>query len=85
MLTHILDGQGPLVSLLGELGPHVLVVGRVGVCLEVQFAPLVFEGSVSLFVLSWTSSRSSVDIRVLSAPVLTMASTLRCRSMVLEQ
>ncbi len=47
MLTHILDGQDRLVSLLGELGPHVLVVGHVGVCLEVQFAPLVFEASVS--------------------------------------
>ncbi len=42
MLKRILAGRGPCVPLLDKLGPHVLVV-----CLEVQFAPLEFEGSVS--------------------------------------
>ncbi len=37
-----------------------------------------------LFVLSWTSLRSSVDIRVMSAPVSRRASTL-CRSMMMER
>ncbi len=68
MLKRILDGRGPLGPLLGELGPHVLVVGPCG---------SMFDGSSShlwslrvplvLFVLSWNSSRSSVDIRVMSA------------------
>ncbi len=38
-----------------------------------------------LFVLSWTSSRSSVDIRVMSAPVSRRASTLMCRSMMIKR
>ncbi len=38
-----------------------------------------------LFVLSWTSSRSLVDIRVMSAPVSRRASTLMCRSMMMER
>ncbi len=38
-----------------------------------------------LFVLSWTSLRSSVDISVMSAPISRRASTLRCRSMVMER
>ncbi len=37
-----------------------------------------------LFVLSWTSLRSSVDIRVMSAPVSRRALTLMCRSMIME-
>ncbi len=38
-----------------------------------------------LFVPSWTSLRSSVDIRVMSAPVSRRASTLMCRSMMMER
>ncbi len=38
-----------------------------------------------LFVLSWTSLRSSVDIRVMSAPVSRRSSTLMCRSMMMER
>ncbi len=38
-----------------------------------------------LFVLSWTSLRCSVDIRVMSAPVSRRASTLMCRSMMMER
>ncbi len=30
MVRHILDGRGPLVPPLGELGPHVLVVSSCG-------------------------------------------------------
>ncbi len=30
MLTRILDGRGPWVPLLDELGPHVLAVGPYG-------------------------------------------------------
>ncbi len=30
MLKRILDGQGPWVPMLNELGPHVLVVGPCG-------------------------------------------------------
>ncbi len=30
MLTRILDGRGPWVPLLDELGPHVSVVGPYG-------------------------------------------------------
>ncbi len=39
-----------------------------GVCLEVQFAPLELKGSASP-LRSWTSLRSSVDIRVMLASV----------------
>ncbi len=86
MLKRILDGRGPLGPLLGELGPHVLVVGPCG---------SMFDGSSShlwslrvplvLFVLSWNSSRSSVDIRVMSALVSRRASTLRCCSMMMKR
>ncbi len=38
-----------------------------------------------LFVLSWTSLRSSVDTRVMSAPVSRRASTLMCRSMMMME
>ncbi len=34
MVRCILDGRDPLVPLLGELGPHVLVVGTCGNMLE---------------------------------------------------
>ncbi len=38
-----------------------------------------------LFDLSWTSLRSSVDIRVMSASVSRRASILRCRLMMTER
>ncbi len=38
-----------------------------------------------LFVLYWTSSRRSVDIRVMSAPISRRASTLMCHSMMMER
>ncbi len=40
MSKRILDGRGPLVPLLGEFGPHVLVVGPCG---------SMFGGSVRTF------------------------------------
>ncbi len=49
MLRHILDGRGPLVPLLGELGPHVLVVGPCGSMLGGS----VVENSMILLKVPW--------------------------------
>ncbi len=45
MVKRIRDRRGPSIPPLGELGPHVLVVGQCGSML--QFTPLESEGSVS--------------------------------------
>ncbi len=91
LLKRILDGRGQLVPLLGELGPHVLVVGTCG---SMGVPPRVWRFSshlwsmkvlLVLLVLSWTSLRSSVDIRVMSATISRRASILRCRSMMMEK
>ncbi len=83
MLTCILDGRGPWVPLLDELGPHVLVVGPYGSMLGYASSHLwSLRVPLVLFVLSW---RSSVYIRVMSAPVSRKASTLMCHSMMMER
>ncbi len=56
-----------------------------GVRLEVQFSPLEFEGSVSPLRSFLDFLKSSVDIRVMSAPVSRRASTLRCCSIMMER
>ncbi len=56
-----------------------------GVCLKVQFTPLESEGSVSPLCSFLDFVRSSVDIRVMSAPVSRRASTLMCRSKMMER
>ncbi len=86
MLTRILDGRGSWVPLLDDWGPHVSVVGQYGSMLGLFRSHLwSLRVPLVLFVPSWTSLRSSVDIRVMSAPISRRASTLMRRSMMMER
>ncbi len=86
MLTHILDGRGPWVPLLDEMSSPCFSCRPIWdyAC---RFSSYFWSLRVPLvlFVLSWTSLRSSVDIRVMSAPISRRASTLMCHSMMIER